>query len=127
MRLLTKGDDTSVIDFGLDERRTIKVHLRANLNVYVAVSRLIIIESTGAGLHVTADTVVVAGTVTIKVVEAVKSNSVFGGIVAYSSGIAGNIAAADVVRGLSTNQETVTAEDSISSESGSLYTKKSNY
>jgi hypothetical protein len=67
---------------------------------------------------------VVASTEGIEVVQAVKSNGVFRGIVTESCSVAGDVTATDVVGGLGTNQETVTAEDCISGESGSLFTAK---
>lgn len=47
-------------------------------------------------------------------------NGVLGGVEADSGGVAGDLAFGDVVGGLSTDEETVTAEDSIGSEGGAL-------
>lgn len=63
---------------------------------------------------------VVAGREGLEVVESVNSDGVFRGIVANGSRVAGDVAFSDVVRGLSTNQETIASEDSISGESGAL-------
>lgn len=52
--------------------------------------------------------------------ETVDGDGILWGGVADSTGVAGHFALGDVVRGLSTDEETVTAEHGVSGESGAL-------
>jgi hypothetical protein len=89
-------------------------------------SRLAVVNCTSTGLHVTADAMVVASTEGIEVVQTMESNGVVRGAVAESCSVTGDIATAYVVGCLGTKEETVTTENSISSESRSLFTKNKN-
>lgn len=64
---------------------------------------------------------VVAGGEGVQVVEAVYGDGVFGCVVADGGCVAGDVALCDVVRGLCADEETVTAEDGIGCERGSLW------
>lgn len=63
---------------------------------------------------------VVAGSEGGQVPETVEGNGVLWGRVADSTSVTGDLALGDVVRSLSTDEETVTAEDGVSGESGTL-------
>jgi hypothetical protein len=66
--------------------------------------------------------VVVASGEGIQVAETVESNRVFGGIVANSGGVAGDLAVSDVVGSLGTNEEAIATENGVSSDTGTLRT-----
>jgi len=121
---LTEIDDTSIVDLRLDECRTIKVRLCANLKVNTTMSRLAVVNCTSTSLHVTAHAMVVASTEGVEVMQTMKGNGVIRSAVAESCSVACDIAPAYVVSCFGTKQETVTAENSISSESRSLFTIK---
>jgi len=83
-------------------------------------SGLGVIHSLGTSLDVTAHTVVVAGGEGLQVVKTVKSHSVFRRVVTESCSVTSNVALSDVVSSLSTNKESITAQNGIGSESGAL-------
>jgi hypothetical protein len=83
-------------------------------------SGLGVIHSLGASLDVTADTVVVAGGEGLQVVKAVNGHSVFRRVVTKSSSVTSDVALSDVVSSLSTNKESITAQNGVGSESGAL-------
>jgi hypothetical protein len=64
--------------------------------------------------------VVVASGEGIQVAETVKRDRVFGGIVANSGGVATDLALSDIVGSLGTDEEAITAENSVSSDSWAL-------
>ena len=59
----------------------------------------------------------------VEVVEAMNSQGILRGIIANSSGVAGNFSLGDVVGSLGTKEEAITTEDGVCSESGTLDTK----
>lgn len=59
----------------------------------------------------------------VEVVETVNGDSVLGGIVAKSSGVASDLALGDVISTLSTKKEAITTEDGVCGKSGALYTR----
>ena len=59
-----------------------------------------------------------------QVAETMESDSVLGRAEADSTGVAGNLAFGDVVRGLSTDEETIAAENGISGEGRALIVTK---
>lgn len=63
---------------------------------------------------------VVAGSVGREVAKTVDGDSVLGSAEAQSSGISGDLARGHVVGGLSTEEETITANNGVSSEGGAL-------
>ena len=63
---------------------------------------------------------VVAGSKGVEVVETVDGHGVFWCIVTDSSGVAGDLSISDIVRSLSTKEETIATKDGVSSESGTL-------
>ena len=83
-------------------------------------SGLGVIHSLGASLDVTAHTVVIAGSKSLQVVKTVNGDSVFRRVVTKSSSITSNVALSDVVSSLSTNKETITAQNGVGNESGAL-------
>ena len=79
-----------------------------------------VVDGLGAGLDVRGDAVVVASGEGGQITETVEGDGVLWGGVADGTGVAGDLALGDVVRGLSTDEETVTAENGVSGESGAL-------
>ena len=55
-----------------------------------------------------------------EVAEAVEGDGVLGGTVAEGSSVTSDLALSNVVRSLGTEEETVTADDSVSGEGGAL-------
>lgn len=82
--------------------------------------RLGVVNSLGASFDVGADTVVVARGEGVEVIETVKGDGILGSIVTDSSGVAGDLALGDVVSSLGTKKETITTEDGVCGESGTL-------
>ena len=63
---------------------------------------------------------VVARGESAEVAETVEGDGVLGGTVAEGSSVTSDLALSNVVRGLGTEEETVTTENGVSSESGAL-------
>ena len=117
----TESKDARVVDLRLDERGAVEVDLGADLERDVARGRRAgVVHGLGAGLDVGADAVVVARGVRGEVGEPVEGDGVLGGTVAEGSSVTSDLALSNVVRGLGTEEETVTTENSVSSESGAL-------
>lgn len=117
---VAEAEDTGVVDLGLNESGVVKVGLGTDLEVDVRVGALGVVSSTGTGLGVSVDTVVVAGRVGGEVAETVKGNSVVRGVEAGTEVVSAQLALLNIVAGLSTGKEAVAAEDGISSEGGTL-------
>lgn len=135
---VTQGENASVVDLGLHESSIVEVaktdssvpraksakfrylRLSSDLKDNTTVGRLGVVEGLGTSFSIAADAVIVAGSVGVQVVEGLKGDSIFGSIVTDGSGIAGDVALSDVVSGLSTEEEAVTANDSIGGEGGAL-------
>ena len=83
-----------------------------------------VIDSFSTSLNIPGNTVVVAGGEGVEVVQPVKGDSVLRGIIPESSSITGDVATSDVVGSLSTNEETITTKNSVSSESRALKKEK---
>src|SRR5690348_4100130 len=81
---------------------------------------LAVIDSLGTSLNIGAHAVVVARRKELEVAETVEGDGVLRGTVAESSGVLGDSASLDIVRGLTTKEEAITANDGIGSEDGSL-------
>ena len=114
--------DTSVqVDLRLGGRSVVEVHLRTDLERDVALGRRTgVVDSLRARLDVRGDTVVVARGEGGEVAEAVEGDGVLGGTVAEGSSVTSDLALSNVVRGLGTEEKTVTTENGVSSESGAL-------
>ncbi len=94
--------------------------LRSDFKNNVTMGRLGVVESLGTSLGIAVDTVVVAGSVCVHVVKGLKGDSVFGRVVTDGSSVTADVTVSDVVRSLSTEEETITTNDSIGSEDGAL-------
>ena len=94
--------------------------LNTNFQSDTTVGGFGVVNGFGAGLHVSINTMVVAGAEGVQVVQPMEGDGVFRSTVADSGGVAGHVAFGDIVCSLSTNEETVTAENSVSSESRAL-------
>lgn len=86
--------------------------------------RLGVIDGLGTSLNVGVDSVVVRGGEGVEVIDAVNGDSVFGCVVANGGGVAGDLASGNVVGGLSTEEESVTAENGVSGEGRALESPK---
>ena len=120
---VTKGNDTRVVDLGLDKGRRIEVSLGTNLQRNTAVGRLGVVDGLGTRLDVTADAVVVGRGEGLEVVETVHGNSILRGIVPDGGSVASDVSTGDVVRGLGANEETIATQNGVRSESGALKTR----
>ena len=80
-----------------------------------------VVGSLGTGLDVGRDTVVVRSGEDVQVVESLEGDGVLGCAETSGGSVAGDLALSDVVSGFSTKKETVTANDSVSSQSWALY------
>ena len=117
---VAEANDTSVIDLGLDEGSSVKVDLGADLEGDTAVGGLGVVDGLGTSLDVAVDALVVGGGEGLEVVETVDGNGVLRSVEADGGRVAGDLALGDVVGGLSADEETVTAEDSVGSEGRTL-------
>jgi len=117
---VAESKDTMVVDLGLDEASSVQESLGTNLKADTLSSSLGVVDSLGTSLDISADTVVVAGSESAQVSETVEGDGVFGSAEANGSGVASDLALSDVVGSLTTEQEAVTANDSISSEGRAL-------
>jgi len=117
---VTKGEDTTVVDLGLDESGRIKISLGANLELDAIRGPGSIIYGLTTGLNVTRDTVIVARGVLLELVCREEGNSVFGCAESSRRGVVGQGAGGDVVRGLGTKDETVIAHDSVGGDLGAI-------
>ena len=96
------------------------VRLGADLQRNARCGGLGVIDRLSSGFDIGADAVVVAGSEGVEVVETVDRHGVFWCIVTNGSGVAGDLSIGDVVRSFGTKEETIAAEDGVSSESGTL-------
>jgi len=117
---ITEREDTIVVDLGLEERSSIEVSFSTNLKADTLCGGLGVVDSLGTSLDVGGHAVVVARSKGVQVAKTVEGNSVLGRAEANSSGVLGDAALSDVVGSLGAEQETVTANDSVSGEGWSL-------
>lgn len=117
---VTEAEDTGIVDLGLDKRSIVEVGLGADLQRDTASGRLGVVHGLGTGLDVLADLVVVRGGKGRQVAQAVQGDGVLGGRKADGTGVTGNGTRGDVVGGLGTDEEAITADDSVGGESGAL-------
>ena len=119
METRTKGEDTRVVDLRLDGGSRVEVHLSADLKRDVT-RRARVVDRLSTSLDVGGDTVVVARSEGAEVAKTVEGDGVLRRAVANSSRVPGDLALSHVVRGLSTEEETVTAKNSVGGEGGAL-------
>ena len=96
------------------------LRLSADLEVDALGCSLGVVGGFGTSLDVRADTVVVACSESAQVTETVEGDGVLGGTVAEGSSVTSDLALSNVVRGLGTKQEAVTANDSVGGERRAL-------
>ena len=99
---------------------TYKVGLGTDFQRDTASGGLGVVDSLGTGLDVLGDLVVVGRGKGGEVAQAVEGDGVLGSREANSTGVAGDGARGDVVGGLGTDKEAVTANDSVGGEGGAL-------
>lgn len=104
----------------LQQNTVINLRLATDLEANTTLGSLGVVDSLSTCLNVTAYTVVVAGRECVEVVQGVDSDGVLWGVVANSGSVLGKLALGDVVRCLSTNEETITTNDAVSGESRAL-------
>ena len=112
--------DIRDVDLGLDERGRVEVSLGADLKVDTSGRVLGVVDRLGAGLNVGGHAVVIRGGEGRQVAEAVERDGVFGRAVANGRSVLRDLAVGHVVRSLSTDKETVTANNGVGSEGGAL-------
>ena len=117
---VSKRQKTDVVDLRLNERRRVKVRLRANLKLHTICSLPGIVLCLATSLDVTADAVVVARGVFLEAVASNEGDGVLRSAEAETSCVAGDLGLGDVVGGFSTEEEAVMAENGISGEGGAL-------
>jgi len=71
---VTEADDTSVVDLSFDERRGIKLCLASDFEDNTTMSRFRIIHSFSTGFNITADTMIIAGRESVKIVQSMKGD-----------------------------------------------------
>ena len=96
------------------------LRLSTDLKVNTGGGSLGIVDGLGTSLDIRAHAVVVAGSESGSVAQAVEGDSVVGSAEADSTRVTGKTALGDVVRSLGTNKESVTTEDGVGSECWSL-------
>ena len=96
------------------------VRLGANLEVNSSGGSFGIIDSLGTSLDIRAHTVVVAGSKSRSITQAVDGNGVVRGAETDSTGVTGKATLGNVVRCFGANEESVAAEDRVGSERWSL-------
>ena len=117
---VAEAEDTGVVDLGLDESGVVKVGLGTDLEVDVRVGALGVVSGTGTSLSVGVDTVVVVGRVGGEVAKTVEGDGVVRSVEASAEVVSAQLAFLDIVASLGTGEETVTAENGVSSEGGAL-------
>lgn len=115
---VAEGEDSAVIDLGLNKRRRVKVCLRADLENNLVVRGLV--GRLCASLDVAGYAVVVRGGVVFELVRCEKRNSVLRRTEANTSSILVDLASSDVVASLATKEEAVVSNDRISCHSRAL-------
>lgn len=83
-----------------------------------------VIDSLGTSLNIRADAVVVAGGEGVQVVETVEGDGVFRSVVTKGSRVTGDLAFSKVVGSLSSDEEAITTENSVSSKGRTLQSSK---
>jgi len=96
------------------------LRLGTDFEAHVAGGCLGVVDGLSTSFNIGADAVVVAGSKSVEVSEAVERNSIFGSAEAKGSGVATNLSFVDVVRRFSTKKEAIATEDSVSGEGGAL-------
>ena len=115
---VAEGEETKVVDLGLDERRGVQVGLDSDLEVDAR--GLGVVDRLGSSLGLGVDSVVVRGREEREVSERVDGGGVLRGGVSDSGGVSGDGTGQLVVRGLSSDQEAVSGSDSVGGEGRSL-------
>ena len=96
------------------------LHLGTDLKADALCGGLGVIDGLCTSLNIRAYTVVVARSECAQVTETVKSDSVLWRAEANSSVVSGDLSLCDVVGSLSAEEESITADDGISSEGWAL-------
>ena len=117
---VAEGEDTSVVDLGLDEGGVVEVRLCADLEVDVGWARLCVVDSLSASLDVAGDSVVVGRSEDVQVVETVEGDGVLRGRVADGGSVSADLAVLNRVRSLSTGEQAVLADDAVEGEGRAL-------
>jgi len=117
---VTEDEETCGVNLCLNKGRAVQIGLCTDFKANVACGRLRIVNGLGTSLNIAADAVVVRSSEGVHVSKAVDGDSVFGCTVAEGGSVTRNAALGDVVSAFSTKKETVTTEDSVSSERRAL-------
>lgn len=116
--LVAERNHTRVVDLGLEGRArgAVEDGLSTDLESNTANGELGVVDGLGTGLDVAVHTVVVAGSVGLKAVQSLDGDCVVGGVVANSGSVFCDLSVVDIVRGLGTGEESVAANDTVSSD-----------
>jgi hypothetical protein len=121
---VAEAEDSGVVDLGLDKGGVVKVGLGTDLEVDAAVGALGVVGGSGTRLSVSVDAVVVAGRIGAQVAEAMEGNRIVGRVEASTEVVPSQLALLNVVAGFGTSKESITTENSIGSESGTLQNRE---
>src|SRR5690348_3972515 len=120
---VSETENTGVVDLGLDKGIAVEVELGTDLEGDGGLGALLglgVPDGLSTGLEIRVDAVVVRGGEDLERVLGVEGNRVLGGSVAGSGGEAGDLGGTDIVGNITSNQETITANNDITGEGGAL-------
>jgi len=117
---VAEGNDTRVVDLGLDERGLVKVSFGTKFKGNTAMCAFVVVNSFSTSLNISTDTVVVAGGEGVQAVETVEGDGVVGLVVTKGDSEFGEAAIGDVVTGFSSQKHTVTSDNGVGGEHGAL-------
>lgn len=96
------------------------VRLGTNFEINSGGGSLSVVDSLGTSFDIRAHTVVVAGSESRSIAQAVDGDGVVRGAKADGTRVAGDATLRDIVRSLGTNEESITTKNGVGSECGSL-------
>ena len=125
---VSESENTSVVDLGLNKGITVEVELGTNLKSDGGLGTLLtsgvslsrVPDGLSTSLEIGIDAVVVRGREDLEGVVGVKSNRVLGGGVTGSGTETGDGSTGNIVSDITSEQETLTTDNDITSEGGAL-------
>jgi hypothetical protein len=120
---VSETENTSVVDLGLDKGIAIEVKLGTDLESDGGLGALLslgIPDGLSTSLEIRVDAVVVRGREDLERVLSVEGNRVLGSSVTGGGGEAGDLGGTDIVSDISSDQETIAANNDITGEGGAL-------
>ena len=104
----------------MSEHQEIYVRFGTNLEINTGGGSLGIIDSLGTSFDIGAHTVVITGSESRSITQAVDGDGVVGSAEADSTGVTGEATLGDIVGCISTDKESITTKDSVGGECWSL-------